>query len=332
MMKNIYDIFEERRYECNAHDIDLCLENIDIISNKIYDELTYMECCEQNVTLLYEYVDLLLEAEENDGETNNNKFASFKDKIKNRKKLGVRDTARLIKKMLDWFNNLIQSIVDHFTFGKQIILKCGGRKKVIEALKHCDVGVKLTFFQDINEFSIPMVDRMINKLYQFKITSGTEEELNKALGIENFSEIPKEIASFFVNKDDSVIPINKLDVNAIVNNVWNGGKLKRTIERARKGVIEDLKNENSSLENHFRNQQNLDKGKDKEVDEYYSKNNKNIVKNGKLRVKYANKILSCAVKYCRQVSMNCKAIITKAYSKYHNKYNRVVNNQMNEEE
>lgn len=331
-MKNIYDIFEERRYECNAHDIDLCLENIDIISNKIYDELTYMDCCEQNVTLLYEYVDLILEAEENDGETNNSKFASFKDKIKNRKKIGVRDAARLIKKMLDWFNNLIQSVVDHFTFGKQIILKCGGRKKVINALKYCNVGVKLTFFQDINEFSIPMVDRMIKILYSFNITDGTEEELNKALGIENFSEIPKEIASFFVNKTDDIIPINKLDVNAIVNNVWNGGKLKRTLERTKKGVIEDLKYENSSLEDSLRRQRALIDKNDKETDSYYAKDIKNVITNGKLRVKYANKITSCAVKYCRQVSMNCKAIITKAYSKYHNKYNRVVNNQMNEEE
>lgn len=246
--------------------------------------------------------------------------------------MGVRDTVRLVKKMIDWFNNLIQSVVDHFSFGKEIILKCGGRKKVIEALKSCDVGVKLTFFQDINEFSIPMVDRMINKLFQFKITSGTEEELNKDLGIENFSEIPKEIASFFVNKEDSIIPINRLDVNAIVNNVWNGGKLKRTLERAKKSVVEDLKNENSSLENHYRTQRYIDKGKDKKVDDYYSKNINNIVKNGKMRVKYANKIISCAVKYCRQFSMNCKAIITKAYSKYHNKYNRVVSNQMDEEE
>ena len=332
MMKNIYDIFEERRYECNAHDIDLCLENIDNISNKIYDELTYMDCCEQNVTLLYEYVDLLLEAEENDGETNNSKFANFKDKIKNRKKLGVRDTARLIKKMLDWFNNLIQSIVDHFTFGKQIILKCGGRKKVIEALKSCNVGVKLTLFQDINEFSIPMIDRMINKLYSFNIYNLTEEELNKVLGIENFSEIPKEVASFFVNKADGIIPINKLDVNAIVNNVWDGGKLKRAIERAKKSVLEDLKNENSSLEDDLRRQRALLDKNDKEIDSYYAKDIKNTITMGKLRVKYANKILSCAVKYCRQVSMNCKAIITKAYSKYHNRYNRVVNNQMNEEE
>ena len=313
-MKNIYDIFEERRYECNGHDIDICLENIDILSNKIYDELTYMDCCEQNISLIYEYVDILLEAEENE---NKSRMSEFKDKLKNRNKLGVRDTARLIKKMLDWFNNLIQSIVDHFTWGKQIILKCGGRKKVIAALKNCDVGVKLTWFQDINEYSIPMVDKMINSLYKFNLAHGTEEELNKELGIENFSELPKEISRFFMMKSDSIIKINSLDVNAIVNNVWNGGKLKKILERTKKKVIEDLKNENSSVETRFRDQDKMmrDRGLYNNKDEEKRLSPvKQVIANGKLRVKYANKIISCAVKYCRQVSMNCKAIITKAGS------------------
>ena len=294
-MRNIHNIIDEQKET-----------ELDSVLDQLYETLIYYDNINNNIDFIMEAVD----------ESSNNKLNELKNKIKNIK---PGDVGRMINKAKLWFEDMIQRVIDHFMNGKAMIIKCGGKKKVEQYLRSCNVGVKLVLFKNINE-SVNELNNLLNKIEnKFDVVYGTEEDLKKIIGINDKSELPELVSKLFfrTTKNAEVIRINQLDVNTIITNTWDGMRLKRCIEKSKNNILQDIKNDTSSLHNNIqRTTPEEHKGTDLDA-------SRDVLKNGRIKVKYVSKIISLAIKYATQASLNCKAIITKAYSKYHNKYNRL---------
>ena len=261
MAKNIYDLFNERKYG-----VDFLVEGVDASVNvEAYEDLD--EACDalDNITLesSNEVIELQAAWYLEDLVIENMMYNDFDEErivgvMEGSGKGKVQAAKEKImgwwKKIKEWFAGVFKSIVNHFKNGEALVR--ANAKRIPEAMRNCKVKVKMNKYKDLQK-GMDQVADWIGKLEFEGINDGEEgkKAILKVIGAEDNKDVAKKVRALFIEKEGEEQAISGMNVNDAMNYASNKkiilDKLKRNqrdVDASFKATLAALKEDKKAAE------------------------------------------------------------------------------------
>lgn len=250
MAKNIYDLFNERKYG-----VDYLVEGYDFDDDSIeafeglqesadaLEELT-QEVLNESIELQSAYYleNLVIE---------NMMYNNFnEDKIETVLMESVRDKFQAAKdkinhwwkKIKEWFVGTFKAIANHFKSGETLVKQNGA--KIDKAMANSHVKVKMHDYNDLNA-SAEKCNAILQKLYTAGETGMDKEDARSSIlsvvGASDRKDVPEKIKNIYIKEENKEQLISSID--PAVAKEWAGDK---------KGAIDGFKKHQKSVDDAFR--------------------------------------------------------------------------------
>ena len=198
------------------------------------------------------------------------------------------------RKFKEWFNNVINNFVNHFTSGKKLVEKYGAQK-IVNAMKDCETKVKMNEYGDLAKAS-NAVAFYVNKLSQLSLYATPDR--NKILDVvqaESVNAAAEKVRKLYITSDKPVVKkIREINASQAINVCASGGDF-----------VKYLKD--------WRGQ--IDKSFDAMIKQMNRKDNGDYMANVKFGATLRNKIINEAIKCVNKITKEYRAIIIKALGK-----------------
>ena len=308
-MNNIYDLFNDRKsgieaiYE-NANNDEVVEESVEETSEgfeSIEEAVEYMdnfilestdEAIEFQAACYLE--NLVLEQMMYEDFNEEEMQLTIEGAMKERMARAGEALKEMWRKVKEWFNNVINNLVNHFTSGKKLVEKYGAQK-IINAMKDCETQVKMNEYGDLAKAS-NAVAWYVNKLSELSLYATPDRnKILDAVQAESVNAAAEKIRKLYITSDKPVVKkIREINGSQAINVCSTGGDF-----------VKHLKD--------WRNQ--IDKSFNAMLGQMNRKDNGDYMANAKFGATLRNKIVNEAIKCVNKITREYRAIIIKALGK-----------------
>lgn len=198
------------------------------------------------------------------------------------------------RKVKEWFNNVINNLVNHFTSGKKLVEKYGAQK-IVDAMKNCETKVKMNEYGDLAKAS-NAVAYYVNKLSAPSLYATPDR--NKILDVvqaDSVNAAAEKVRKLYITSDKPVVKkIKEINASMAINVCSTGGDFVKYLKE-------------------WRNQ--VDKSFDAMLKHMNHKDNGDYMANAKFGATLRNKVVNEAIKCVNKITREYRAIIIKALGK-----------------
>ena len=308
-MNNIFDLFNDRKsgieaiYE-NANNDEVVEESVEETSEgfeSIEEAVEYMdnfilestdEAIEFQAACYLE--NLVLEQMMYEDFNEEEMQLTIEGAMKERMARAGESLKEMWRKVKEWFNNVINNLVNHFTSGKKLVEKYGAQK-IINAMKDCETKVKMNEYGDLAKAS-NAVAWYVNKLSELSLYATPDRnKILDAVQAESVNAAAEKIRKLYITSDKPVVKkIREINGSQAINVCATGGDF-----------VKHLKD--------WRNQ--IDKSFNAMLGQMNRKDNGDYMANVKFGATLRNKIVNEAIKCVNKITREYRAIIIKALGK-----------------
>ena len=307
MAKNIYDLFNERKYgvdylvegvdgefeEVEAYE-SLDAASLDLL--KITQEATN-EAIELQAAWYLE--DLVIESMMYDDFNEEKIMSVMEGSMKEKAGKAADYIKQKWQQIKQWFASTFKAIANHFTSGEKLVKKHG--KEIPKALARANGKVKVARILNNPDAANAKCNEMIGALKTSRVSGDNgKEQVLKLIHVDDKKGVGKKVKGFFFG-EVAEQPVRDFYKDADMLMKWAGGK-KQIIDdfkKAQKHIDEDFK----EILGHLKNASKAEGAGDKE---------KEIVKNFNFAIGLKNTILSAQLQCNKQVCNIALQIIRKA--------------------
>ena len=251
MAKNIYDLFNERKYG-----VDYLVEGYDFEEDGIeaYEDLQESANALEEITqeVLNESIELQSAYYLENLVIENMMFNNFdEDRIENVMMESVRDKFQAAKdriqhwwkKMKEWFVGTFKAITNHFKSGEALVKQYGN--KIDSAMAASHVKVKMHEYNDLLDVE-GQVDVLIGAVKDAGKTALDKDdartEILSAVGASDRKDVPEKVKKIFIKEENKEQVISSIHVGRAKH--WAGNK---------KSILDGLKKYQKKVDESFRN-------------------------------------------------------------------------------
>lgn len=250
MAKNIYDLFNERKYgvdylvegyeydedSVEAYEsLEASIEAIEAITQESMNETIELQSAFYLENLVIE----------------NMMFNDFDEqKLQSVMEGSVRDKIQAAKdkvqhwwkKMKEWFVGTFKAIANHFKSGETLVKQNG--KKIDEGMRRSNLKVKMNKYRNLDA-AMDAVNKMIEDLKVDGITDAKKEdareEILSAVGADDRKDVAEVVKKLFIEEENEEQNISSIPVEVAKNYAGNKSK-----------IIDKLKKQQKSVDDAFR--------------------------------------------------------------------------------
>jgi hypothetical protein len=315
MARNIYDLFNERKYG-----VDYLVEGVQIDEDAIdaYDSLeAAMEALEDitkesvNESLelrsAFYLEDLVIESMMYDDFNEENIATVMEGSMRDKYEAAKTKVKKWWEKIKAWFVGTFKAIANHFKSGEALVKQYG--KKIDDAMRKSHLKVKMNRYKNIDSAMAAVAD-MLSKLEIDGVNRNTDktdarDEILASVGADDRKEVPEKIKELFIDEENVEQKISEIDVNTAKH--YAGDKKK---------IIDGLKKQQKKIDDSFRSTLKLLEDFEKAAYKGDNKDNKDmasaIVTNFNFAITIKNTILNAQMAIVRKACSDYTAVIRRA--------------------
>lgn len=309
MAKNIYDLFNEKKYG-----VDYLVEGVEVVDAEPYESLT--EAVEALDRITMENANEMMEMKAafylEELVIENMMFNDFNEnKIESVLEGAAKDKVKALKqkimgwwqKIKQWFASTFAAVINHFKSGEELVRKYGD--DIPAAMKSCKAKIKMNKYRDLDEAWNKAVNMTtaIKDAGQSADKEASKNAVLAAVGADDKKDVAKKVKELFVEKEKEEQTVSEIGVDQAV--AYAGNK---------KIILDGLKKTQKDIDNDFKTilSQMKEERKDAKGEERDSLSDK--VDNFQFAIGVKNTILSTSIGIVKRACSDYTAVIRKALS------------------
>jgi hypothetical protein len=313
MAKNIYDLFNERKYGVDflTEGYDANLDNVEAFDNidalvENLNQIT-LESTNEAIELQAAWYleDLVIENMMYDDFDEDRILGVMEGSMKGKVNSAKEKVMGWWKKIKEWFARVFKSVVNFFKSGETLVRQ--NKAKIPGAIKACDAKVKMNRYNDLDAGMAKIKD-LVMKLGDSRTSSEDgKKEVLAIVGVEDKKEVGKMVKKIFIAEEGAQLKVNEIDPAKAMH--FAGDK---------KFVMDGLKKQQKDIDNAFKNVLNLLKDERKDVDKKDTDGRESadrVVSNFSFALGIKNILLNTQMKIINKACKDYAAVIRRALGK-----------------
>ena len=304
MAKNIYDLFNERKYgvdmlvEGYEFNIDNSIEYEDLdAAAEALDQIT-LESTNEMIELRAAWYleDLVIENMMYD-DFDEEKIYNVMEAAKEEKKGGlVQKIKGLWEKIKQWFTSAFRAIANHFQSGEALVNKY--RKEIPNAMRQSKAKIKMRPIRSFAEAT----GNIEGKVAKLQAVGKSKQDILDSIGVHDIKGVNEMVENlYYIKKEAEEQEIKSLDPKKIMD--WAGNK---------KTYMDALKKDQKETDSKFKEiLAEIKKGGEGKEGEAANKAAEDAA-NFQFAIQVLNKMLSHEISCVKNISKACTAVIKKA--------------------